>query len=424
MSGARWLKDQMLQPRSWVLYDQVLVSGVGFFTMVFLGRHLQIEAFGLFMLAYMSVIFLVTLQTALITQPLNLIGAVKNDSTNLGHLVSLQRLQIFWLPLNVAILAGIAFFFFPDRNLFIAAAVYLCAFQLQQLLRRYWYTCGRINYAFVNDSISYGAQVAGLLLLSLRGSFDGAQVFYLLAFTSLLAVGAGWWRLHDRPRDFVPLRAVVAEHWSLGSWLLLGTLSSYAATQIYPYMLAGLGAATVATFAASVNILNGLNVFVQAANNYLPIRAKQVLQKDGLDGLWRFLGRIGLVVFVVAALFGAAVMIWADEILRLVYGENFAGSGNVLRILAMGTLVWTLFPVLYAGILALGHTSVVFISNTVATVFTVTVGWWLIGRYGVEGAAVAANISVLLILLWQAWRLYSLVANAPPQAVAAGQGGG
>lgn len=424
MSGAGWLKNQVFQPRSWVLYDQVLVSGVSFFTMIYLGRHLEIEAFGLFTLAYMSVLFLGTVQTALITQPLNLIGAVKSESANLGRLVSLQRLQLVWLPLNVVVLAGISFLFFPDPGFFIAAAAYLCAFQLQQLLRRYWYTCGRVTDAFINDAISYGAQLTGLVLLGLRGSFDGTQAFYLLALSSLLAVAVGWWRLHDLPRSAVPVRTVVSEHWNLGGWLLLGTLSSYTATQLYPYMLAGLGAGMVATFAASGNILNGVNVFVQAANNYLPIRAKQVLQQEGREGLLRFLVRIGLKVFLLAAVFCAAIEVWADDLLRLLYGENFADSGNVLRIFAVGTLGWTLFPVLYAGILALGHTSIIFISNAVATLFAVTAGGWLIRQYGVEGAAVALNLSVMLVLVIQAWRLKSELVKAPPRPVPAEQGGG
>lgn len=423
MSGTGWLKKQILQRRSWVLYDQILVSGVSFFTMVFLGRHLELEAFGHFTLAYLSVIFLGTLQTALITQPLNLIGAVKNDADNLGHLVSLQRLQFAWLPLNILVLGCISYFFFPQPDLFIAGAVYLCAFQLQQLLRRYWYTCGQIKHAFVNDSMSYGVQMAGLMFLGLQSSFDGVQAFYLLALASLLAVAQGWRRLRHLPRHQLPLRDVVVEHWNIGSWLLLGTLSSYSATQLYPYMLAEHGPGMVAMFAASANILNGLNVFVQAANNYLPIRAKQVLQQEGVEGLRRFLARIGLMVFPLAAVFCAVVEWWADDLLRLLYGENFAGSGNVLRIFAVGVLGWTLFPVVYAGILALGQTSIVFASNAVATLFAVTAGWWLVRQFGAQGAALAVNVSVLLILLLQAWRLRASLAKSLLRPLPASQGG-
>lgn len=423
MSGAGWLKRQMFQPRSWVLYDQALVSGVGFFTTVFLGRHLEMEAYGFFMLAYLSVIFLGTLQTALITQPLNLIGAVRDPAANLGHLVSLQRLQLAWLPLSVVLLGCISYLFFPQPALFIAAAVYLCAFQLQQLLRRYWYTCGQINRAFVNDSICYGAQLAGLAVLGLQGSFDAVQAFYSLALASLFAFAVGWRHLRSQPRRAFPLRDVVAEHWNLGSWLLLGTVSSYAATQLYPYMLAEQGPGMVATFAASANILNGLNVFVQAASNYLPIRAKQVLHRDGVPGLRRFLARIGLMIFPLAAVFCAAVEWWADDLLGWLYGENFADSGNVLRIFAVGALGWTLFPVVYAGILALGQTSIVFVSNAIATLFAVTAGWWLVRHHGAEGAALAVNAGVMLILLMQVWRLWTAMAKSPLRPMPLEQGG-
>lgn len=425
MSGAGWLKTRVFQPRVWVMCDQVLVSGVNFLTLVYLGRELAPESFGLFTLAYLSVIFLGTLQTALMTQPLNLIGAVKDESVNLGHLVSLQRLHVYvWLPMNAVVLGGISFLFFPKPGLYIAAAVYLCAFQLQQLLRRYWYTCDRIDRAFGNDAIGCGAQAVGLLLLGRQGFFDEAWAFYALALASFLAVAVGWRRLRRQPRIPMPLRAVVAEHWSFGGWLLLVAFSSYAATQLYPYMLASQGAGMVATFAASVNILNGLNVLVQAANNYLPIKARQLLQRDGLEGMWRFLARVGLKIFAAASIFCAVVAFWADDLLRLIYGENFVGSDNVLRILAVGALGWTLFPVLYAGILALGRAPVVVVSNMVATLFIVTAGWWLIRHYGVEGAAVAASASVMLILFVQAWSLKSAAVKFTPGPVPARQGSG
>ncbi len=425
MSGVGGLKHRAFRPRLWVLYDQALVSGANFFTMVYLGRLLTPEAFGFFTLAYMSVFFLSTLQTALLTQPLNLIGAIEKESVNLGHLVSLQRLHVFvWLPLNAVVLAGISFRFFPQPGLFVAAAVYLCAFQLQELLRRYWYTCNRVTEAFGNDAISYGAQVTGLILLGQQGLLDGPWAFYVLASTSLVAVAVGWRRLRYQTRGFTPLREVVTEHWSLGRWLLLGTLSSYTAIQLYPYMLAGLGAGLVATFAASRNILNGLNVVIQAANNYLPIKAKQVLQREGLEGLRRFLARMGSTMFAGAAIFCAAVTFWAGDLLRLIYGDNFAGSDNILRILAVGALGSVLFPVLYAGILALGRAPVVFVSNTAATIFVVTVGWWLIRHYGLVGAAVTASSSVILILLVQAWSLKSAAVKFTPGPAPARQGSG
>ncbi len=59
---------------NWALADQAMVSGVNFLTGILLARYLGIEAFGQFMLAWMLVLLVNTLQYALVIAPMMSIG--------------------------------------------------------------------------------------------------------------------------------------------------------------------------------------------------------------------------------------------------------------------------------------------------------------------------------------------------------------
>ena len=60
---------------SWGVADQMLISATNLITMILLARGLHPEAFGSFVLAYSILLFANSLQSGLITQPHNLLGA-------------------------------------------------------------------------------------------------------------------------------------------------------------------------------------------------------------------------------------------------------------------------------------------------------------------------------------------------------------
>src|SRR5689334_17508749 len=61
----------------WALADQVLISGTNFVTMILVARGLSKDAFGDFSLVYCGLLFANLLQTGLITQPHNVLGATR-----------------------------------------------------------------------------------------------------------------------------------------------------------------------------------------------------------------------------------------------------------------------------------------------------------------------------------------------------------
>src|ERR1035441_1529748 len=61
------------------LGDQAIVSGTNFFTSVMLARFMGLREFGIFALAWMSVLFVNSLQSALIVAPMMSIGPKQEE---------------------------------------------------------------------------------------------------------------------------------------------------------------------------------------------------------------------------------------------------------------------------------------------------------------------------------------------------------
>ena len=83
---------------NWAFTDQAMVSGVNFLTGLLLARSLGIEAFGKFTLLWMTVLFVNSIQMAVISSPMMSIGPKqdKKDEDIYYQAVMLQQLFFFY----------------------------------------------------------------------------------------------------------------------------------------------------------------------------------------------------------------------------------------------------------------------------------------------------------------------------------------
>lgn len=384
------------------LYDQAVVSGSNFLTMILIGRQLKIEEFGLFSLAMMSMLFLGNLHRAVFTQPMNVLGAADERSQLAGRMLALLKLHWFAIPIAFVILAVISQWFFPDTSLLIAVAIYVATYFLQEMLRRYWYTLGKTAEALRNDLISYAGQVILFLLLSTVWQLDGVLAFGIMAFTSLLAIMVGLARL-DLPSIIEKKTSwqVIVQQWSLSKWLILTVLAVWGAGQVYPFLIAPLGPVVVASFSACRNLLNAMGIVVQSVGNYLPARAAALLRQQGKAALRRHIIRTLVPVSVLAMVFLIVTQAFSEELLHLVFGGIYDSAAPLLKILAWGSVSTLFAAVLGSYALAMGDSRSGFLANLGASVFTFTGGFWLIKTQGVTGAALATALSLATAMVLQ-----------------------
>lgn len=390
------------EPRNLALIDQALVSGCNFLSVLYIGRHLPAAEFGLFSLALLSTVFLGNMHRAAITQPMNVLGSGEKPGAVTARLVTLLRAHALAIPLAVLVVWQLSTHFFPDNAVMLSCALFIgCSF-FQETLRRYWYTLNRLDKALMNDALAYGGRMLLLLAAETLHGFSGADVFILMAAPTLLAflLGARELRRSDTGTP-PPMKAVARQHWQLSRWLIPTVLAVWGASQIYPFLLAGLGPVAVASFMACRNLLSATTVVVQSVDNYLPVRAAALLRQQGREAFKRHLLRTLAYTAGGGLVFVCVMLLAARPLLSLMYQGTYDGAADILRILPLGTVSMLLGTVLGAYSLAMQDSRASFLANLGATAVTLTIGIWLVWHQGLEGAAFATVLTATTSMLLQ-----------------------
>ena len=408
MSAFGLTKEYLFAPKMWALYDQMVVSAANFLVLLMLARKVGAKAFGVFALAYAVCLFLNGLHRAFITQPFNVIAATESEADRALRLGALVLALFVWIPAECIGLALAGLFFYPDPYLIAAACFHLAASQTQDLLRRSWFTTGEIRKAFWNDLVSYGGQIIAFAVLNASSMLDPVTAFLALGATSMIAaIAAPMQGLQVNLRAAGALRSHIAQHWAFGRWLVFGAFASWGAGQLYPFMLnVTAGGIAVGALLASRNLLNATGVLVQSINSYLPSRAKVIFEAQGIPGLEKYLRYANQRMVLLGCGFCLLVALAAPQILNVLYGTSYAHAEQALRILCVGTLfsVFTIIP--GVGLMALGRTRTIFVSNVIGTGFALTGGWYLVSRAGLDGAAVSIATGLGLAFAIQRFALH------------------
>lgn len=395
---------------SLAVYDQALVSGANFLSTLLVARMVAPEAFAMFSLASLTILFLSSFHRTLITQPMNALGAVETPGELAGRFACLLSLHLPMIGIGIIFLAGIGLIFFPQIGLIIGAATYLATFFLQEIIRRYYYTQSRIQSALFNDLISYGGQLVVLGAMYLADATDPAYAFLALAATSLLAFIAGIRPLRKEHAAIVAVakekEALLFEHWQFAKWIVLSQFVFWGATQIYPFMLAKQTSySAVADFNIANSILNALNVVRLMLGNYLPSRVTQVFAQGGIASLQPFLLRVLAYSCGSAILFIALLLVYSDWLVSMLFADKYPLAGSLIGWLAIAHFATIIGVVTNAGALPLRTTNWIFIANAVGTAFALAAGPLLISHFGVWGAVTALAVSSSLPPLIQGGQL-------------------
>lgn len=383
------------------LTDQGVMSAANFLTLLIVARKLSPEEFGNFSLAWLATLFLANLHRAVLTQPLNILGAGEKTDDLRRRLGNLLRIQAAGIPVLVSLMCALALGFEFEPSRVFSAAAYVACFFLQETMRRYWYTKGRLERALISDLMSYGGQLAALLALEHFDALTAPTIFLALAGTSLLAFILDSREVRAAMRPLRGWPALSPAHQAMSKWLILTVIAVWGASQVYPLLLSPLGVAAVASYAVCRNLLSVINVVIQSIGSYLPVRAAALLGAGGKDALGHHLRSTLWLGSGAGALFLAVALPFAEPLLHILYAGRYDGMTHVLRILSIGACFGVAGTLLGSYSIAMGDTRASFVANCGGSFFTFTAGIWLIHAQGVAGAALASSMSLALSAMIQ-----------------------
>lgn len=322
---------------AFALLDQAVVSVTGFLTGVFIARILGVEAFGAYVLANGTYLFINAIQQSLILSPVSVYGSRTEPSVP-EYLHASRRLQFAFSVTTAVMFASLAYVLSKtSANPAIQAAFLLMSplafFVLsQEFSRQVLIARQKLRTLLIVDLAAKGSTLLLLATLAFLipslGSLPG--VFSALIAGALFGSFIGWTRV----RSFLSRAESPYDHWArnyhFGKWAVVSQLIVMATSQIPLYLLAFFaGTGDTGIFGAAVNLTGIFHVFLNGiANYYLPLGVRRA-EADGLLGLQRFTRNLTIKFAAVIIPISVIGIVFAEQIVTLVYDEEFLAKGAI-----------------------------------------------------------------------------------------------
>lgn len=428
--GTLWRALEKMHGMGWALADQCVVSAANFLTVYLFARHLDTAHFGAFMLAYVGLQLLTSMQSAFLTQPHNVLAAPlpQHEYRRFTGAVMLMQLASCAAVGVVLGLAGWGVWraWSPAAgSVLIVLAIAAMPWLTQEFVRRVLYTRSESRAAAQNDFVTYGLQLTGAIALSWWWAERAAPetALAVLGGSSVAGVALGWWQLRGHVSFDGGISRTLArtwhEVWHFGKWLTgqntLVWLGGQGDTWLVGLML---GPEQVGLYRAATHLANVMNIVRQAAISYLPSRGSLAYHDGGTEGLAQWVRTSWWGLAAALAPFCIVLVGFPGWVLGIAYGDRYA-TPELALILALSTAAQCILFVKYPfdiGLLALRQTKAIFYIHLIPVVFLFTSGIALIYFLGILGPPLS-SILIGAVLLLVTWRIYTrLVRRAAAQS--------
>ncbi len=260
---------------NWALADHAMVSGTNFLTGILLARYLGLEEFGRFTLAWMAVLFVNNIQHAMIISPMMSIGPIQPEAESPAYFGAVVVQQICFAVLTfILFIFGVRMsgVFFPEwcvEGLAFPLACTASIFQLQNFLRRYFFTRKRAVTAFANDAVTYLGRLAGLAwLFWWYRSNDIAEVLWVITASYAIATAIGSPGLRGLVWRAQHWFSVAKRNWRFARWLVASAVLQWGIGNFFLIVVASvMGAPAVGGYRAVQNIIGVTHILLFGLEN-------------------------------------------------------------------------------------------------------------------------------------------------------------
>jgi O-antigen/teichoic acid export membrane protein len=392
-------------PFNWATVDQALVSGANFVTGILLARFLGIEVFGRFTLLWMAVLFVTSVQMALVSAPMMSVGPKQAKASAPAYFGAVFTHQGAFALASSGLLLGVAYgcaAAFPEWSVgpvALALAVAALAHQSQDFLRRYLFTRHKARAACINDLVRYTLQIGLLVAMYSTASLSLSAVLWVITIAAAASLIAGAGYLERPVLHGAALAEVMRRHWRSGGWLAGSTLLQWAANNGFMIFAGGLlGPTAVGALRAAQNVMGFAHVLVLGYENAVLPKASHAYHQGGATILASYLRRTGLSGLAVFAVPAVIAVVVPEFWLQLLYGEAFAGYGHLVRWWAGVYLLIVLAAPLSLALRAVEQTGGLFVARAATAAFSVAAAIPFIRLWDADGA-VAGMLGTNLVLV-------------------------
>lgn len=392
--------------------DQSLVSGINFATGIYLAYTLGIADFGRYSLILLIVQFCIEIQRSVITSPIFIFAAEKD---NAGYLASLYPVQIVFAFILTIVGAGFIYasgFWFEKWQIapfVLPAAFYILTRLQQEFYRRYFFATQDGKKTLGIDLIYALIMITGFIAFSRNMS---TQIALWLG-TAASIIPLFFYKIKFSFSRKV-IQATTRKHYNFGKWLFISSLANYLSSNLLLFIgSAMIGSAAAGMMKIGQYIMGGMIILYQAIDNVVPYKLSKFVQNRQFPALKVNYKKYLQIVFLATALHAIIVYHLIGPILRQINGGAY---DNVQYQIAVGYILFTfLLTASYSLqylLRAFQKTKPIFMASFISALIVIASGNWLITRYEIMGILYGFFLSqtiMLTIYLFHSIRLLRAV---------------
>jgi O-antigen/teichoic acid export membrane protein len=260
---------------------------------------------------------------------------------------------------------------------------------LRQAIRRFAIANLHVRAAIALDIVVAVAQLGGFVVLGYFGSLSLAGIFAVMGVACGLAC-VGVYLIDPPTVRFVRGRFLPDWNlnWAFGKWALRTYLVGQTPTALLWILGLAAGAAAAGVFGACLTLIGMSNVLLLGVSNVLTPQASHAFATGGVPVLRRMLHRTAIAMMVPLGAFCLFIMLSGDWLMVLSFGSSGQGTGAILAVLALHTLIGSVSLAAGCGLWAIDQPRANFLADASAMAVTL-VAAFLILPFGVLGAALA-----------------------------------
>jgi len=392
------------------LADQGVVSAANFSTGLIIGRICSKEQFGLYVLGFTILMFIINAQSCLISTPYTIysphlqgVDLNRYTGSTLLHQLVLSFLIIIILAITGAVLS--LGFGPPGLAPVVKTLMFVSSFiLLWDYARRLSFATLKMKNALLLDSCVLVLQVGLVLILGKLGYLSAARAYWAIG-TACGVVTLSWLFLNKKNFKLSFKQAIsdLLQNLSTGLWILGSGLLWGASNYLYPWLLVAFhGAALTAAWAACQGVVALCNpLFMGLQNSFTP-QIAHVYATGKIDSLRRFALHAIAIMGLTILPFCLLLMVFGGPLVSGFYGNKYSGNGLIVSILAVNLLVSSLAFAPSRALFTVERVDVDFKINIVSLVLLFSCGIPLVKQFGLAGAAAGlllSNSASLVLLL-------------------------
>ena len=262
---------------------------------------------------------------------------------------------------------------------------------MHSFLRHLAFACFQFRVALAMDITVTWIQLGMIMALFFTGSLTVSSIFVAMGTACAIACVA-WYLVRPEPFQIVWRQSWHdwCTNWLFGRWAMLSHAIGCAMTYVFPWLLVAMHDESATGTLAACSKLSALaGTFVVGVAHYLTPKAVASYASHGLAGLHRVLGVTAGVFVVTVGLFCLIVFATGDILLTTLFGDEFAGAGTVVSVLALAVLLNSLAVVAGNALWAIDRPQANLFGDVATLVVTLVAAVLLVGNWGALGAAVA-----------------------------------